>query len=52
MFTLNLYWYSLVLKGFKKLLESNGCLKPSKKKIQDDKGTELVQPLINDGPSE
>ena len=27
MFSLNLYWYSLVLKGLKKLMEANGCLK-------------------------
>ena len=35
MFSLNLYWYALVLKGFKKLLEANGCLRPSKKKSEE-----------------
>ena len=55
MFSLNIYWYSLVVKGLKKLMEANGCLKPSKKEVKDvkgDKGTELVEPLINDGPNE
>jgi hypothetical protein len=34
MFALNVYWYGLVLKGLKKLLESNGILKASPKKAK------------------
>ena len=34
MFSLNMYWYSLVLKGLKKLLEANGILKASPKKAK------------------
>ena len=35
MLGLNLYWYGLILKGLRKLLESNGILKPRPKKVKD-----------------